>query len=69
MLKQFDYRCAVCSAPRPVIHHILPRGSGGLDTLDNVIPLCHRCHGRIHAEGTRNWRDELLRIKNDRALR
>jgi hypothetical protein len=29
-------------------HHRLMRSAGGPDTLANCLPVCHRCHRRIH---------------------
>lgn len=31
------------------VHHVLPRGRGGKDTLRNTITVCLACHARIHA--------------------
>lgn len=30
-------------------HHIIPKSKGGLDTNDNLILLCRKCHRKIHA--------------------
>jgi 5-methylcytosine-specific restriction endonuclease McrA len=70
ILKLFNYRCALNPAhSNPVIHHIIPRGVGGTDDLENLIPLCYRCHGKIHIEGTRKWRERLFKVKNDQICR
>lgn len=29
-------------------HHRLMRSAGGPDTVANCLPVCHRCHRRIH---------------------
>jgi len=31
--------------------HIVSRGAGGSDTLENVRTLCHKCHMQEHAKG------------------
>lgn len=39
--------CEVCSAQAVDIHHIKARGMGGsqeLDTIDNLMALCRKCH-------------------------
>lgn len=65
ILKLFNFRCALNPAhANPIVHHIIPRGVGGTDELENLIPLCAKCHGKIHAEGTRKWRNELFKVTN-----
>lgn len=45
-----NYTCQHCSkteqeiAKHLHVHHILPRGDGGTNELDNLISLCHSCH-------------------------
>ena len=60
-LELFEGRCGLnpshIAGKTP--HHILPRGAGGKDDITNLIPLCSQCHGKIHREGTRKWREEL----------
>jgi 5-methylcytosine-specific restriction endonuclease McrA len=29
-------------------HHILHKGRGGEDTVDNLVTLCWKCHGAHH---------------------
>jgi len=64
VLKKFNYRCALNKAhpvhPNTTPHHIIPRSVGGKDDENNLIPLCYKCHGKIHREGTRKWRKELV---------
>jgi len=31
-------------------HHIIPRGFGGVDTLDNLVGLCNVCHAAVEKE-------------------
>lgn len=42
VLAEFNYRCAVCGADRPHIHHIDEDPSNN-DTR-NLLPLCPNCH-------------------------
>jgi 5-methylcytosine-specific restriction endonuclease McrA len=48
-------RCEMCKRLFPsnmlAPHHIKTRGSGGGDTLDNLMCLCKFCHYKIHNEG------------------
>lgn len=32
-------------------HHVIPRGQGGDDVLDNLKLLCLACHYRVHHGG------------------
>lgn len=50
VLERDDNMCQGCSNPnRPVhVHHIVPLGCGGTNTLRNLITLCEKCHGRVH---------------------
>ena len=41
--------------PTQVVHHILPLREGGTNAEDNMMSLCHSCHGRIHAERGDRW--------------
>lgn len=44
------------------LHHRLPRGRGGADTVDNLLAVHHVCHGEIHAHPERSYRlGSLLR--------
>ena len=31
-----------------VIHHVKSKGSGGDDSLENVVWLCNVCHDKVH---------------------
>lgn len=68
IVEKYNYRCALNPShsvhPKSTPHHILPRGAGGKDTEENLIPLCPECHGKIHREGTRKWRDKLATIQS-----
>ena len=62
----FQGRCGLnpahAVAPDATPHHILPRGAGGQDVAENLIPLCAECHCQVHQEGTRKWRARLVEI-------
>lgn len=32
------------------VHHVIAKRNGGLDSEDNLEPLCHACHSRITRE-------------------
>ncbi|HDQ88765.1 MAG TPA: HNH endonuclease [candidate division WWE3 bacterium] len=29
---------------RPTFHHVVQKADGGINTLDNILTLCPRCH-------------------------
>lgn len=42
-------RCACCGASAEHIHHIIPRANKLLRwDVNNLLPLCSKCHQRIH---------------------
>ena len=42
VLKEFNYRCSICGADRPQLHHIDEDPSN--NDPQNIIPLCPNCH-------------------------
>ena len=41
--------CSICIFDTSIhIHHVFPRNKGGLDSIDNYIPLCSNCHTMAH---------------------
>lgn len=54
------YRCALCDSTQYLqIHHYIPRGKGGSNSLHNLICLCHVCHAQAH--GTQMY-DMLISV-------
>jgi hypothetical protein len=46
--------CIVCGSTDNIeYHHILPISSGGKTTLENVVPMCRKCHKKKHADADR----------------
>lgn len=39
-----------CFGRAEVPHHIIKRQRGGGDDPSNILPVCHNCHGAIHAD-------------------
>ena len=48
--------CTFCSARATQVDHIVPLSQGGTHDLQNLRPVCARCHSRITASGLQ--RDE-----------
>lgn len=38
--------CRMCGAPATEVDHIIPLSRGGTNALENLQPLCKRCHAR-----------------------
>ena len=50
------WRCALCDSTRYIqIHHIIPRGQGGPNTVQNLITLCSDRHGLAHGMDLRGF--------------
>lgn len=46
-----DGACLLCSSTsRLTANHINPRGSGGLDVLENLMTMCGACHSTYEAD-------------------
>ena len=58
VLREFDSRCVRCERRGGYISkdHIIPIAQGGMDTIDNLQPLCRRCNLTKGAETT-DWGD------------
>jgi 5-methylcytosine-specific restriction endonuclease McrA len=49
--------CVACGSREDLVaHHRIPRRYGGLDQLDNLEPVCRRCHPSVE-------RDAIARAK------
>lgn len=43
------FRCVLCDCDRTIqIHHCVPRGQGGTDSIQNLVTLCAYCHAHVH---------------------
>lgn len=70
-------RCCICHVFCGVkieTDHIVPRGEGGSDEIDNAIPVCFDCHAEIHSYNDqhprgRKFRADELRLHKQEWLR
>lgn len=46
-------QCFVCTEPAVLRHHIIPLILGGSSKFNNLVPLYHACHTRVHEVGPR----------------
>jgi 5-methylcytosine-specific restriction endonuclease McrA len=43
--------CVACGSREDLVaHHRIPRRYGGLDVLENLEPVCRRCHPTVEQE-------------------
>jgi 5-methylcytosine-specific restriction endonuclease McrA len=43
--------CVACGSREDLVaHHRMPRRFGGLDVLENLEPVCRRCHPKVEQE-------------------
>jgi 5-methylcytosine-specific restriction endonuclease McrA len=62
-LLRSKHRCGICRTSwRVQLHHIVPLGCGGGNSLFNLIPLCAWHHSRIHPWLSREEPDWLKRF-------
>ena len=50
--------CAVCGTTPVDVHHINSRGSGGDDSLANLVALCRFHHVELHQIGRYTFADK-----------
>lgn len=62
-----NFTCTICGMKgthkTTVAHHKLPRGKGGLDTIDNGTTLCFPCHRQIHAGKPKTTKEERIQTE------
>ena len=46
LCEQYDYRCLMCGKKKAKLtaDHVIPLVKGGVNTIDNIQPLCTRCN-------------------------
>lgn len=62
VLKRDEFTCRWCKVPggHLDVHHILPRGRGGKDHLDNLAALHRSCHEQVHLHPLQGKKAGLL---------
>ncbi len=63
-LDRAHYSCVVCRTPSVSlqVHHIIPQGEDGPDTIDNACPLCPNHHADL---GGNKEKRKMLRQMRD----
>lgn len=60
-----EARWAGCAGRGEHAHHVRRRSQGGDDTVDNLLMVCHRCHGEIHANPALAAKKGHLKLARD----
>ena len=69
IIRRFRGRCIICLKRFATLHHIVPRSAGRKSKeagINNLIPLCARCHDQVHRTGTYKWRKRLEALRERR---
>lgn len=57
ILDRDSYTCQSCFKDAEDIHHIIPRRLGGLDSTNNLVSVCQKCHLTLE------WRTRIEGMK------
>jgi hypothetical protein len=68
--QKYNNRCIIDFKRYNHMHHIQPKSLGGKDVEENKVPLCDRCHEKVHAGHSLYWMRFLknLRIRRLKEL-
>jgi 5-methylcytosine-specific restriction endonuclease McrA len=64
IVKAKNPRCLLCPSDTQVAHHHMKKSTSASCRyyLPNLIPLCHRCHMRLHADEIL-WAGRVIELK------
>ncbi len=60
VLKANNYSCKHCGGKATIVHH--KDGSKSNHNPDNLLPVCHKCHMKIHAAQRARWDVESIEV-------
>jgi len=56
LCQKYEFKCLCCGQVKPLtVDHVMPLSKGGLNTIDNIQPLCKLCNCR-KGVGTSDYR-------------
>ena len=65
IFKQYHGRCIMCPAKAVTLHEIIPKSKRPRDWNEpgNRVPVCARCHRKIHDIGSKHFVDVLRSLQ------
>ena len=58
-------KCVICEWKYNInIHHIVPKSLGGINSIENYLPLCPNCHKLIHSSYSIQEIKEIVKLYN-----
>lgn len=64
LYKELGENCINCGSNDGVeYHHIVPIANGGTNKIQNIVPLCCRCHQAVHG-ARKSWQELGKRSEN-----
>ena len=63
VLEKADYTCAICGGKAEIVHHV--DGSKNNHDPENLMPLCTKCHGKVHKKNNKNvirWDSNMINV-------
>lgn len=69
--RKLNNKCLICSGEYSCLHHYFPKStcSALRYNLDNGIPICSKCHCRIHSSDDPTINNRIRDIKGEEWLR
>lgn len=52
LCEKYDFKCINCGAAEQHADHVIPLSKGGMNTIDNIQPLCRSCNSRKGTKAT-----------------
>jgi 5-methylcytosine-specific restriction endonuclease McrA len=55
-------KCYLCAGEATLRHHVVPLAKGGRNRRNNIVPLCHKCHCKVHPHMQKGYK----KVKRER---
>lgn len=50
--------CYLCGGKATLRHHVIPLSKGGKNKVNNITPLCHPCHCKVHPHMQKGYKHQ-----------